>query len=180
MKKLPWILLVFCCCIFSCNQAQQVTDEGKSEQVSGNTASANVTSVDGDIVEKIEKTAAEWKEELTEEEFYVLRQKGTERAFTGDLWNHKEEGIYVCAGCQLPLFSSKTKFKSGTGWPSYFQPIEEAYIAREVDNKYGWNRVEVLCARCDGHLGHVFEDGPPPTGLRYCINSVSLDFVKPE
>ncbi len=131
-----------------------------------------------DSLKKIIKTEEEWKAELTDMEYHVLREKGTERAFTGDLLKEKSKGTFVCAGCQMPLFSSDTKFKSGTGWPSFWQPIEEEYIAEEVDNKHGWNRVEVLCARCDGHLGHVFDDGPPPTGLRYCINAVSLDFVK--
>ncbi len=131
-----------------------------------------------DDLAKIEKTADEWKAELNDEEYYILREKGTERAFTGDLWNHKEKGIYTCRGCQLPLFHSDTKFKSGTGWPSYYQPIKEGHVAEEKDFSYGMKRVEVLCGRCDGHLGHVFDDGPAPTGLRYCINSASLDFVK--
>ena len=105
-----------------------------------------------------------------------LERKETERAFTGDLWNHKGKGVYTCAACELPLFDSNTKFKSGTGWPSFYQPITDENVAEEADNSYGWNRVEVLCSRCGGHLGHVFEDGPKPTGLRYCINSVSLNF----
>ena len=127
---------------------------------------------------QVEKTEAAWKEILTEEEFYVLRKKGTERAFTGDYWDNKKKGTYICAGCELPLFSSDTKFKSGTGWPSFYDMIEPGYVATESDRAFGMVRTEVLCARCGGHLGHVFNDGPEPTGLRYCINSVSLDFVE--
>jgi peptide-methionine (R)-S-oxide reductase len=127
---------------------------------------------------KISKTDEEWRRELSELEFHVLRKEGTERAFTGDLWKHHEHGIYVCRGCGLPLFSSETKFDSGTGWPSFYQPITKDCIADHTDNSYGMDRTEVECARCGGHQGHVFPDGPPPTGLRYCINSVSLDFVR--
>lgn len=128
--------------------------------------------------EKIEKSDSEWKSQLSELEYYVLREKGTERAFTSDLNNVKEEGTFVCAACSLPLFASETKFKSGTGWPSFYEPINEVNVAEEDDRSYGMVRTEVLCARCDGHLGHVFPDGPKPTGLRYCINGAALKFEK--
>jgi len=124
---------------------------------------------------EITKTAEEWKQVLTEEEFHVLREHGTERAFTGDLWDNKREGLYLCAACDLELFSSDDKYESGTGWPSFFQPIGDDAIGTSRDISFGV-RTEVHCARCGGHLGHVFDDGPEPTGLRYCINSVSLDF----
>jgi peptide-methionine (R)-S-oxide reductase len=127
---------------------------------------------------KITKSDADWKALLTAKEYNVLRQEGTEYAFSGDLWNNHEKGVYVCRGCQLPLFSSETKFDSGTGWPSFYQPIDKAFITENTDNSHGMVRVEVECARCGGHQGHVFDDGPPPTNLRYCINSVSLDFIK--
>ncbi len=126
---------------------------------------------------KVTLSDAEWKEKLSREEFRILRTQGTERAFTGDLWDHKGAGTYLCAACGLELFASDTKFKSGTGWPSYYQPIADGAIGETVDRAYGMKRTEVHCNRCGGHLGHVFEDGPQPTGLRYCINSVSLDFV---
>lgn len=126
---------------------------------------------------KVAKSNTEWKQSLNEQEYYVLRQEGTERAFTGDLWNNHLEGMYTCRGCGLPLFESKTKFDSGTGWPSFYQPLDKRYVQENRDASHGMVRTEVECARCGGHLGHVFDDGPRPTGLRYCINSVSLDFV---
>ena len=128
--------------------------------------------------EKIEKPESEWKAQLTELQYYVLREKGTERAFTSELNNVKDEGTFVCAACSLPLFASETKFKSGTGWPSFYKPINEINVAEEEDLSFGMVRTEVLCARCDGHLGHVFPDGPKPTGLRYCINGAALKFEK--
>lgn len=121
-----------------------------------------------------------WKEKLSEEEYYILREKGTERPGTGDLLSNKEHGIYTCAGCGAPLFASTTKYKSGTGWPSFYAPIQKGRVAEEADNTLGMSRTEVLCERCGGHLGHVFNDGPHPTGLRYCINSASLDFAPVE
>lgn len=133
---------------------------------------------DRSTIENIEKTEDEWKKELTKEEYYVLRRKGTERAFTGDLWDNKKKGKYICAACDLELFDSKTKFVSRTGWPSFYEPVNSECVAEDVDYQIGYKRVEVLCARCGGHLGHVFSDGPKPTGLRYCINSIALDFVE--
>lgn len=122
------------------------------------------------------KTEAEWRAQLSDAQYYILREAGTERAFTSPLNNNKKKGIYACAACSLPLFESQTKFNSGTGWPSFYQPINKINVAESVDKSYGMVRTEVHCARCDGHLGHVFPDGPDPTGLRYCINGLSLDF----
>jgi peptide-methionine (R)-S-oxide reductase len=127
-------------------------------------------------IEKVVKTEEEWKKVLNKEQFHVLREKGTERAFSGELWDNHKKGTYVCAACGLPLFSSETKFESGTGWPSFWQPIDPKNVETETDRSFFTTRTEVHCARCGGHLGHVFTDGPRPTGLRYCMNSVSMKF----
>lgn len=153
--------------IISTNQEEKSTPDRKFYLNSKN-----------DTIKVIQKTDAEWRSILSPQEYSVLREKGTERAFTGDLTDMKKEGIYTCRGCGLPLFHSKHKYNSGSGWPSFFDLFDKSSIVTDTDYDIGYARTELMCARCGGHLGHVFEDGPQPTGLRYCINSVSLDFIE--
>ncbi len=168
------ILILFTLCAMSCQVKSQralaAEDAVKEQQY---TPKAEFP----EEIVPVEKSYEEWEQELTRLEYSVLRNAGTERAFSGDLWNNKEDGVYSCRGCGLALFDSNTKYKSGTGWPSFYQPIKPEYVGEDTDYKLGYARTEVHCARCEGHLGHVFRDGPRPTGLRYCMNSVSMDFV---
>jgi peptide-methionine (R)-S-oxide reductase len=164
-------ILLLSCIIFSFLNACSTTNSSKN---SGDVKQVAIQ----DTIIPIQKSKEEWRKLLSPEAFHVLREQGTERAFTGKYWNNHETGVYYCAGCKLPLFDSSTKFDSGTGWPSFFDVKVKGNVKLISDTSYGMERVEVECSRCGGHLGHVFEDGPEPTGLRYCMNSVSLEFEK--
>ena len=167
LKVTAFSIVIISLALTSCNAQSEHESERKGKTFTDET---------GNSIEYIVKPDEEWKQELGDLAYRVLREQGTERAFTGEYWDNKKDGVYTCAACGLALFDSDTKFKSGTGWPSFYEPIDETHVEQEVDRSLGMLRSEVHCRRCGGHLGHVFDDGPKPTGLRYCINSVSLDF----
>lgn len=163
------LMIFYIYSFFSCH-----SNTGEMTETQINTKAVSME----DTITPILKSDEEWRKVLTKEQYEVIRNHGTEKAFTGELLNIKEQGVYKCAACGLELFSSETKFESGTGWPSFYDRVNRYHVEKEPDDSYGMRRTEVHCGRCKGHLGHVFTDGPDPTGLRYCINSVSLEFEK--
>lgn len=175
MKSFAVILLTSAIMLSaSCNKAQTT----KPHDVQSNPSF--YLSPTGDTIQKVTKTDEQWRTELSPMEFNVLRQAGTERAYTGAYWDNHDTGRYYCRGCNAPLFDSDTKFDSGCGWPSFFKAVNDHCIVEIEDTTHGMVRTEIRCAKCNGHLGHVFDDGPPPTGLRYCMNSASMRFEKNE
>ncbi len=179
MKHLFFFLILFVFSVISCQSKQGEQMKSKASDVKVSTQDYFVNMYK-DTIPKVVKSEEEWKKILSPQEYYVLRQKGTEMAFTGDLLEVKSEGLFTCRGCGLPLFDTKHKFDSGTGWPSFYNVLDKTCITEDTDYDLGYPRTELTCSKCGGHLGHVFPDGPKPTGLRYCINAVSMDFIKKE
>jgi peptide-methionine (R)-S-oxide reductase len=178
MRTLSWLAVALILLTAGCPLANNNNNVHAKEQAAAPPAEPNTPEETPLMTcDSIPFTDDEWREKLTPEQYEVMRKKGTERAFTGALLNNKQKGAYTCAGCKSVLFNSDAKFESGTGWPSYYQPAAEDSVRTVVDRSHGMVRTEVVCGKCGGHLGHVFDDGPRPTGLRYCINSASLDFV---
>lgn len=175
---LPVLLAAVLAFALSCGRSPVVAGETRADE--GAAQTGHEVQGGKSMLEKVVKSDAEWKKTLTPEQYRVLRKKGTERAFSSPLYKIKEKGGYRCAGCDLDLFSSEAKYDSGTGWPSFWEPIDADHVLEQDDFSLFSRRTEVLCARCDGHLGHVFKDGPLPTGLRYCMNGVALKFVPEE
>jgi peptide-methionine (R)-S-oxide reductase len=175
MNRFDFLLLVI---LMSCKPNEKKIKEQDSIKISSNQEKEVRKDRFGTVITPIHLSDDEWKKKLSADQYYVLRQKGTERAFSSTMHENKKAGLYLCGGCDLVLFNSNAKFDSGTGWPSFFRPEDKAVIKEDVDYDLGYARTEVMCYRCGGHLGHVFPDGPKPTGLRYCINAVSLKFIE--
>ena len=170
-------IVIFALLLTSCRNQTTTTQPSQTTKEVETTAVSIPSTNDITGMEKVIKTDEQWRSELNPEQYRVLRMSGTEAPFTGEYYDHEETGTYVCAGCNHPLFNSTQKYHSGCGWPSFWSELETANIVKKTDTSHGMVRVELRCAKCDGHLGHVFEDGPPPTGTRYCINSASLKFI---